>query len=71
MARKGPLRKVVKNIDNPAGDRLTPWELLECGHSQPMVQDMIGPTNAYRRRCRGCHANALKAPAEPKEGGKP
>ena len=31
------------------------WEeVLECGHSQPPVCDLIGETNAVRRRCWRC-----------------
>jgi hypothetical protein len=29
-------------------------EVLECGHDQPPVCDLIGETNAVRRRCRKC-----------------
>lgn len=29
-------------------------EMLECGHEQLEVSDIIGPTNATRRRCRKC-----------------
>jgi len=35
-------------------------ELYECGHVAGVKEDIYGPTNAYKRRCRDC-ANA-KAP---------
>jgi hypothetical protein len=33
-------------------------EVLECGHDQPPVQDLIGETNAVRRRCAKCKRGA-------------
>jgi hypothetical protein len=30
------------------------YDVLECGHIQPVVKDIYGETNAYRRRCRKC-----------------
>lgn len=48
---KAPLRRIVDTLVTDDGLR---FEVLECGHRQPQRQDMIGPTNAYRRRCRRC-----------------
>lgn len=52
---RDPLRKIVGRDENEHG---VPLEVLECGHKQPVRNDMIGPTNAYRRRCRRCAAAA-------------
>jgi hypothetical protein len=46
-----PLRKIVSTEFDQHDRRI---EVLECGHKQPQRQDMIGPTNAYRRRCAPC-----------------
>ena len=48
---KGPLRKVV-GWDGE-------YEVLECGHKQRPVQDLAGPTNACRRRCKKCQHCAM------------
>lgn len=42
-----PLRKIVER----EGMR----EVLECGHVVRQREDLAGPTNAFRRRCRQCH----------------
>jgi hypothetical protein len=59
MARKGPLRKVVGQVNRPwkleDGREIDSWyEVLECGHEQRPVSDIYGETYAYRRRCRQC-----------------
>lgn len=47
----GPLRKIVREfVDERGLER----EELECGHVLSRKSDIIGPTNAYRRRCRHC-----------------
>lgn len=51
----GPAKKIVNsgvgiNPEFP----LVLFELLECGHLQRPVEDMIGRTNAARRRCKKC-----------------
>ena len=57
--RTGPLRKIVNS-----GVGVNPeyphsfYELLECGHLQLPVEDLIGRTNAERRRCRKCKRGA-------------
>lgn len=63
--RTGPLRKIVNSGTgiNPAYP-LSVYELLECGHLQLPVQDLIGPTNAYRRRCTKCKRGAPPDVAE-------
>jgi hypothetical protein len=38
-------------------------ELYECGHTRLPKSDMIGPTNAVRRRCHRC---AKGIPPDPK-----
>lgn len=49
-----PLRKIVGEFtDEKTGARR---EKLECGHVVNQKQDIYGPTNAYRRRCRHCRA---------------
>lgn len=46
-----PLRKVI--IDGVFE------ETLECGHTIPKPRDFVGPTNAYRRRCRYCYGKRV------------
>jgi hypothetical protein len=51
----GPLRAIVKSEPR----WVTPnvcwrYETLECGHEQRQKEDIYGPTNAYKRRCRRC-----------------
>ena len=48
--RSGPL-KTICGFDEGK-------EVLECGHRQYPVVDIIGPTNAYRRRCWQCGKKA-------------
>ena len=50
---KAPLRKIVRRFWGGQNGNL-PMEELECGHTQMQKQDIIGPTNAYRRRCKKC-----------------
>lgn len=52
---RDPLRKIVGNSIDAYG---VMTEVLECGHEQRPREDIIGPTNAYRRRCSKC-AKAL------------
>lgn len=52
-----PLRKIIEVVRIP-GEKFG-WpdvfkERLECGHIVRIKQDIYGPTNAYRRRCREC-----------------
>ncbi len=56
-----PLRKVVGHGVNEHGGHT---ETLECGHAVRRLNDIIGPTNANRRRCRYCYEEA-QARAEP------
>lgn len=60
---KGPLRKVIGRVDVriDTGTTLV-MELYECGHTRLPVQDMIGPTNAYRRRCIYCRIGQAPDP---------
>jgi hypothetical protein len=46
-----PLRTIVNERNDEHGRII---EILECGHEQPQKQDIYGPTNALRRRCRRC-----------------
>jgi hypothetical protein len=48
---RGPLRKVVGHKPTAHGSM---WEVLECGHWQPPRSDLVGETNAQRRRCGKC-----------------
>ncbi len=53
----GPLRKVVgyEAVDVGVLEKYEIMhEKLECGHLQLPVKDIIGETNAFRRRCRKC-----------------
>lgn len=55
---RDPLRKIIgyKEVDvshNQNGMYLR-HEELECGHTVLPRQDIIGETNAYRRRCWQC-----------------
>lgn len=47
-----PLRKIVAMWSDWPSSIMQ--ELLECGHVVQQRSDIIGPTNAYRRRCRRC-----------------
>lgn len=47
-----PLRKIVGRHYNEV-DMII--EELECGHEQRQKHDLVGPTNAYSRRCRQCY----------------
>lgn len=49
-AHTGPLRKIIAT--EYKGD--TPFETLECGHTLMAKRDLMGFTNAVRRRCRKC-----------------
>jgi hypothetical protein len=55
----GPLREIIGYVDvelAPGVD--VQHEKLECGHVFPIRTDMIGKTNAYRRRCWRCRDEA-------------
>jgi hypothetical protein len=51
-----PLRKIVAEENDQYGRVV---EVLECGHKQTQKEDIYGPTNAYKRRCRKC-ASAVR-----------
>lgn len=61
MAKKGPLRKVVREFTverirymaEPAYDA---YEELECGHVIRTPKDLFGEYHAARRRCVKCFA---------------
>lgn len=61
-----PLRKVVGYVPHPEYPAVT-LEELECGHTQHIKQDMVGETNAERRRCGKCPRRP--APATSARGG--
>lgn len=64
--KKGPLRKVLGRIEvpiEPGSSTFLIEELYECGHHRLPKHDIIGETNAYRRRCHKC---ALGVPPDPK-----
>lgn len=46
----GPLRKIVSTCYTGGA----PLETLECGHEIMAKRDLMGFTNAIRRRCRKC-----------------
>lgn len=50
-SKTGPLRRVVASEYRSGG---VPWETYECGHQAAAKRDLIGFTNATRRRCRQC-----------------
>lgn len=54
-ASSGPLRKIVAEGVNEHGVQT---ETLECGHVIRRKQDLMGPTNAVRRRCPKCKKEA-------------
>lgn len=80
--KKGPLRRVLFRAMLPVDDdeiRTSarqgrapveiPFEVYECGHKAVQKSDIIGPTNAARRRCRQCRdgkppSASLKADAD-------
>jgi hypothetical protein len=62
---KAPLRKIINRGVSPHG---VPTETLECGHVVHGRVDAIGPTNAYRRRCRYC-IKSRKTEGNAGEGG--
>lgn len=47
----GPLRRIVAEGENEHGVQT---ETLECGHTIRRKRDLIGFTNAVRRRCPKC-----------------
>lgn len=51
-SHRGPLRRIVAT--EYVGD--IPRETLECGHVQTATRDLMGYTNAVRRRCWRCKA---------------
>lgn len=51
----GPLRKIVARPRNEHGVEM---ETLECGHTIRVKRDLMGPTNAVRRRCPTCKKEA-------------
>lgn len=53
-SKSGPLRKIV-STDYRGG---IPWETLECGHEIAAKRDLMGFTNAVRRRCWNCRQEA-------------
>lgn len=56
----GPLRRIVgERVDDNGVMR----ERLECGHEVPRREDVIGATNAARRRCRHCYISRVRRPA--------
>jgi hypothetical protein len=56
-AGSGPLRKIVSEGVNEWGGQT---ETLECGHIILRKHDLMGPTNAVRRRCRKCKKEAAQ-----------
>jgi hypothetical protein len=49
-AKSGPLRRVVASWC--VGKYV--FERYECGHEREAKRDLMGYTNAVRRRCRAC-----------------
>lgn len=56
-AHAGPLRKIVAEGVNEHG---VETETLECGHTLHRKRDLMGPTNATRRRCRKCKPEKIE-----------
>jgi hypothetical protein len=56
-ANSGPLRKIVSEGENAHGVQT---ETLECGHTIRRKHDLMGPTNAVRRRCRQCKKELIQ-----------
>jgi hypothetical protein len=55
--RTGPLRKIVAEGVNEHGVQT---ETLECGHTIRRKRDLMGFTNAVRRRCWKCKKEPSK-----------
>lgn len=56
-AARSVLRQAVADVGKWSDVRYneSDWrEVLECGHDQMPMSDLIGETNATRRRCRKC-----------------
>lgn len=60
QANRNPLRRITTSYTSEHGVIV---EVLECGHEQHQKHDHIGPTNAYRRRCRRCGRASLSTPS--------
>ncbi len=54
LAARAPLAPLRRIIDEFVNEHGVECERLECGHVVHRKQDIYGPTNAYRRRCRHC-----------------
>lgn len=54
---RGPLRRIVEVRHR--SEWLAPMERLECDHWQPARQDLVGVTNAEKRRCSACHSGRV------------
>ena len=59
----GPLRKIVGHVQIQFLGVMVWREQLECGHLVVERQDIYGPTNASRRRCRKCQQEQLQESA--------
>ena len=53
-----PLRKIVEEFSEQKGLIEIAMERLECGHAIRRKSDLFGVTNAYKRRCQQCYAEA-------------
>lgn len=59
---RAPLRAIVGYVEVLiAPGVFAQREELECGHIVRIRQDIIGETNAYRRRCKQCAKEAGNA----------
>jgi hypothetical protein len=53
-SKTGPLKKIVGHVKVGYAT----MEALECGHFQMPKQDLMGETNAVRRRCTKCKSGS-------------
>jgi hypothetical protein len=64
-SKSGPLRSIVDYWY--VGD--VRFERYECGHEAEAKRDLMGYTNATRRRCRKCGAEMAAMPVADVEAG--
>lgn len=56
LNQTAPLRMIIgtRDVVVTESGRTVPMEVLDCGHEQPVKQDIYGDTHPVRRRCRRC-----------------
>ncbi len=74
MAKKGPLKKVVREFTRERKRYLAVptydmYEELECGHIIRKPKDLYGEYHAEKRRCTQCATQPTLAPDKGQAGG--